>query len=114
LTFLDGRWREVQTFFVAEETVEALLGLAEAETGPALPALHIDLVHYAVAALDGAFIINRLYDAFKGQISRRQLLKLGQAWERRGWLTEPEDAASPRLVTGELVGLCDPPPPQEA
>jgi hypothetical protein len=114
LSFLGGRWREVQTFFVAEETVEALLGLAEAETGSALPTLHIDLVHYAVAELDGAFIINRLYDAFKGQISRRQLLKLGQAWERRGWLTEPEDAASPRFVTSELVGLCDPPPPQEA
>jgi hypothetical protein len=114
LTFLDGRWREVQTFFVAQGTVEALLGLAEAEPGPALPALHIDLVRYAVAKLDGAFIINRLYDAFKGQISRRQLLKLGQAWEQRGWLTEPEDAASPRFVTGELVGLCDPPPPQEA
>jgi hypothetical protein len=111
LSFLDGRWREVQTFFVAEGTVEALLGLSEEDASPVLPPLHIELVRHAVAELDGAFIINQLYDAFKGQISRRQIVKLAGQWEQRGWLTEPEHAAAPRLVTDELLSLCTPPSP---
>jgi DNA segregation ATPase FtsK/SpoIIIE-like protein len=111
LTFLDGRWREIQTFFVAQGTVEALLGLSEAEPDPILPALHVDLVRYAMGELDGAFIINRLYDAFQGQISKRKLTELAQHWEARGWLTEPEHRSDPRRPTEELLSLCTTPSP---
>jgi hypothetical protein len=115
LTFLDGRWREVQTFFVDEGTPEALTGLAEAKSDPVLPPLHVELVRYAVEELEGAFIINRLYGAFKGRISKRRLTQLAHHWELRGWLTEPtrddNGHKQGRLVTDELSSLCTPPPP---
>jgi S-DNA-T family DNA segregation ATPase FtsK/SpoIIIE len=115
LTFLDGRWREVQTFFVAEGTADAILGLAELDSELVLPPLHVDLVRHAVEHLDGAFIINRLYEAFQGEISKRKLTKLAQHWERRGWLTEPTRDRSGhkqgRLVSGELLLLCTTPYP---
>jgi DNA segregation ATPase FtsK/SpoIIIE-like protein len=115
LTFLDGRWREVQTFFVEEETVEALLGLTEKDAGTVLPPLHIELVRYAQAELDGAFIINRLYGAFQGKISKRKLTELAQHWEMRGWLTEPTRDESGhkqgRCVTEDLLSLCTTPSP---
>jgi len=55
--------------------------------------------------LDGAFTINRMYERFTDRISKRQLTALGQRWERRGWLTSPADAVSPRYVTDELSTL---------
>jgi hypothetical protein len=52
--------------------------------------------------MGGAFPIGRLYRAFKGQISHRQLIKLGQHWESRGWLTAPASATEARKVTEAL------------
>ena len=64
-----------------------------------------ELVRYAIENLEGAFTIGKLYTQFKGKISSRQLTKLGQRWEARGWLTTPTSAVDPRRVTGELVAL---------
>jgi hypothetical protein len=113
LTFLCGRWCEIQTFFVEEGLPESLTGLTEKDDGPALELLHVELVRHAVEELDGAFIINKLAPVFQGEISRRQLVKLGRAWESRGWLTKPAHATDSRKVTGELLSLCSLPSPRE-
>jgi hypothetical protein len=74
-----------------------------------LDGVEADLVRYAVECLDGAFIINQLYEVFKGEISRRQLVQLARRWENRGWLTEPQRNADGhklgRQVSPELVAL---------
>jgi DNA segregation ATPase FtsK/SpoIIIE-like protein len=105
LTFLDGRWQTVQTLRVEPEAAEALAGQVAAPQLPALDDVEADLVRYAVEHLDDAFIINHLYEVFGARISKRQLTKLGQQWEARGWLTPPASRSDPRRVTGELVGL---------
>lgn len=101
LTFVGGRWERVQTLRVDLEAV----GDMAAPVRPALSVIEAALVHYALDQLDGAFTINALYDAFKGDISKRALTALAQRWEHRGWLTEPAHAADPRRVTPDLLAL---------
>jgi hypothetical protein len=110
LTFLDGRWCEIQTFFVGEQT-DTVAQEASLDRAPSLPPLHVAMVTHALEELDGEFIINRLYEAFKGKISKYRLEGLAQQWEARGWLTKPEHRADPRRVTDELVSLCTAPAP---
>jgi hypothetical protein len=61
-----------------------------------------------VEELGGAFPIGRLYEAFRGAISHRQLVKLGQRWEGAGWLTAPPSATEARQVTDGLRERADP------
>jgi hypothetical protein len=105
LTFIDGRWQTVQTLRVEPGTAQAFVSRVSAPQLPALDDVEASLVRYAVERLDGAFIINHLYEAHKGRISKRQLTGLAQQWEARGWLTPPSSRSDPRRVTGELVGL---------
>jgi hypothetical protein len=105
LTFIDGRWQMVQTLRVEPETTQVLVSQLAAPRLPVLDDVEADLVRYAVERLDGAFIINQLYEVFSDRISKRQLTKLGQQWESRGWLTPPANRSDPRRVTDELVGL---------
>jgi hypothetical protein len=105
LTFLDGQWQTVQTLRVEPETAQVLVGQVAAPRLPALDGVEAGLVRYAVECLDGAFIINQLYEVFSDRISKRQLTKLGQQWESRGWLTPPASRSDPRRVTDEIVGL---------
>jgi hypothetical protein len=100
LTFTD-RWERVQTLHVELPDVAHVAPPPR----PALEEIERRLVRYAVEELDGAFTINALADAFAGDISRRQLLKLGKQWESRGWLTTPAHASDPRRVTDELLCL---------
>jgi hypothetical protein len=113
LSFIDGQWQTVQTLRVEPEVVQSLVGQLAAPQLPALDTVEAGLVRYAVEHLDGAFIINQLYEARKGDISKRQLAKLAQQWEIRGWLTPPADAVSPRCVTDELLALLPRPEHQE-
>jgi len=104
LAFLDGKWQTMQTLRVDAEAS----GLAERVSVPPTPALeplHAAMVRYALEDLGGAFIIGRLYEQFGAQISKRQLTRLGQRWEMRGWLTTPAHATDPRRVTDELAAL---------
>jgi hypothetical protein len=82
------------------------VGDVSAPPRPALGEIERRLVRYAVEELDGAFTINALADAFKGQVSKRALTALAQRWESRGWLTTPAHAADPRRVTDDLLSLC--------
>jgi len=102
LTNAGGTWRRVQCAFVPDD---ALGQWVNAPGGPILDDTERTLVRYALDELEGAFTINALADAFQGEVSRRQLLKLGRAWELRGWLTSPEDVTEARRVTDELAAL---------
>ncbi|MFL7807766.1 MAG: hypothetical protein AB8I80_04010, partial [Anaerolineae bacterium] len=105
LAFVGGQWQTVQTLRVEPETVQALAGRVTVPQLPALDGVEADLVRYALAELDGAFIINALDTAFHGTVSRRQIVKLARKWELRGWLTAPAHATDPRRVTPELASL---------
>jgi DNA segregation ATPase FtsK/SpoIIIE-like protein len=125
LMFVDGHWRRVQVLNVDPALIEVLPGTQESEPGPVLsevlpgtqesepgPVLsevETALVRYAIEELDGAFTVNRLYDALGDEISRRQINYRAKDWERRGWLTPPQrdESGHPigRQVTPELKNL---------
>jgi hypothetical protein len=99
-----GRWEKVQTL---RADVRFLRDLVQRSVVPrsALSEVEADLVLYALERMDGAFVINRLDEAFRGRISRRQIVSLAQRWEKRGWLTSPAHATDARRVTPELEAL---------
>jgi len=104
LTFTD-RWEQVQVLRVDAGDV----GEVATPEGEVLGEVEQGLVRYALEELGGAFVIGRLYEAFKGEVSKYELTRLAQRWERRGWLTEPARTAEGhkvgRRVTDELEGL---------
>jgi DNA segregation ATPase FtsK/SpoIIIE-like protein len=94
---------ELQGYFLTDEAVKAFTAnLADREYS-LLTALEQNLVRHAIDELDGQFTINALADAFQGNISKRKLTRLGQLWERRGWLTTPQHRSDPRRVTETLL-----------
>jgi hypothetical protein len=99
---LDGSLTELQGFYVPDEAVLSLTRHWIESGEPKLLPVERELVVYARQELDGAFPIRRLYQAFKGKISHRQLIKLGRRWENNGWLTQPASVVEPRLVTDQL------------
>jgi DNA segregation ATPase FtsK/SpoIIIE-like protein len=103
LTNAGGRWRRVQAAFVPDGALGEWVAVTV--RAPALSGVERALVIHALQELDGAFIINALYEAHKGEISKRRLTALAQRWELRGWLSSPASRSDPRRVTGELVGL---------
>ncbi|RLC94643.1 MAG: hypothetical protein DRI77_10815, partial [Chloroflexi bacterium] len=103
LTNAGGKWRKVQCGYIPDEETREWCNVAP--SGPALSAVERDLVCYAVEKLCGAFKIDPLYQAHKGTISRRRLLKLARGWEQRGWLSKPASVTDPRRVTDELAEL---------
>jgi len=98
----------LQGFFVPDEAILSLARRWRDGARPVLSALEQALVAYACRELDGAFPINRLYEQFKGRISRRQLVKLGRSWEHRGWLTPPPSPVEARQVTAALRSVACP------
>lgn len=106
LALVEGQSREpleLQGYYLADEAVKAFTAsLAERQYSP-LTDLEQELVCYAIEELDGAFPVDKLYEAFKGCISKRKVIALAQTWEQRGWLTTPEHRADARRITGELL-----------
>jgi hypothetical protein len=102
LTFVADRWRRVQ---ILRGDLGDLIDVGQQSSEPILGETEAALVRYALQELDGAFTIGRLYDAHAGEISKHALTKLGQRWERRGWLTTPEHATASRRVTPTLKAL---------
>jgi hypothetical protein len=101
-----GARQVVQAWRVERERLAQILEpIAGIPVGPALDPLEGEMVRHAVRELGGAFTIGKLYDAFRGQVSLHALKQLGRRWQARGWLTEPVDAISPRLVTPTLAQL---------
>lgn len=70
---------------------------------PALSPLEKALVDYAIHELDGAFHLEKLYEAFRERISRRRLSELAQQWASLELLSEDR----PRRVTMALQALAD-------
>jgi len=98
-----ANWQKVQTAFLQEGSEGEWVDVGQ--VGPVLSDVERALVSYALGELDGAFIVGKLYETFKGQISKRKLADLARTWERRGWLTEPAHATDPRRVMPELAEL---------
>jgi len=67
---------------------------------PALSPLERQLVSHAVQELGGFFRLEELYEAFEGELSRRELSRLARSWEQLGLLSE-----RPRRVTVALRAL---------
>jgi len=108
ITRLSGRpFQVMQGFYVSDEMIDSLV--AQWKDGAAVVAqlddLEAEMVAYAVQELDGAFTIGKMYEAFRGDISKRRLTDLARVWERRRWLTPPKDAVTPRRVTPRLLQL---------
>ncbi|MFN2156272.1 MAG: hypothetical protein ACK2UX_13630, partial [Anaerolineae bacterium] len=102
LARLDQALTPLQGFYVSDE---AILSLARGQVNgqaPVLTPIERALIAYALQELGGAFPIGRLYERFRGEISHRQLVKLGQRWESKGWLTPPPSATEARQVTPAL------------
>jgi hypothetical protein len=104
---LDASLVQLQGFYVSDEAVLALAGRWAGSQGAQLTPVERALVRYAQRELDGAFPVARLYEQFKGDISYRQLAKLGRQWEHKGWLSPPPSAIEARQVTGELQELAN-------
>ena len=102
LARLDQSLVQLQGFHVPDEAVLALTRQWVEGGTPQLSPVERRLVAHAIEELDGTFPIGRLYKTFKGEISHRQLVKLGQRWEGRGWLTSPPSVVEPRRVTDAL------------
>lgn len=105
LARLDGTMVELQGFHVPDEAILALVRRWAEQSGPTLSPVERALVVYAQEELGGLFPIKRIYDQFKGQISHRQLVKLGQRWEHNGWLLPQESVVDARRITEELIKI---------
>ncbi len=97
---LDESLVELQGFFVSDEDVSALT--QGKSLGPVLSPVEQEMVVYAQQELGGLFPIGKVYKQFKGNISHRQLVKLGRQWEHDGWLLAPQRATDARQVTSKL------------
>lgn len=116
LSYLGSQWRRVQVLRFDPSVIKAQMG-GKAAPAEILSETEAALVRYAIDELDGAFTVNRLYDALGDDISRRQIVKLSKDWEARGWLTPPQrdDSGHPigRQVTPALATLANAPLPWE-
>ena len=99
---LDESLIELQGFYVPDQQILALAHRWQRSEGPRLSPIERSLVLHAQQQLDGFFPIGKLYQRFKGQISHRKLVKLGQRWEQNGWLEPPASVVQGRRVTDEL------------
>lgn len=103
LSYLHGRWENIQTLYADPET--SLIAEQLAAQEKVFSELEKAMIVTAVTELKNAFSINGLYTRYKGQISKRRIAKLAQTWEQRQWLTRPSSVTSPRYVTPELLRL---------
>ena len=110
LIFLN-EWRTVQTLYVDRGIMASLVDTHVVAQRPTLADDETFLVRLATDEFDGAFPINQLYqhprncNGERARVSKYRISQLAQKWEKRGWLTEPPDAASPRQVTDTLVNM---------
>ncbi|HNS37007.1 MAG TPA: hypothetical protein PKM01_04435 [Anaerolineaceae bacterium] len=98
----EGRYQLFQAYRVTAEQ----LNLSQPVVLSPLSDVEQALVAYALEQLEGRFIINRLAQALEGQgVTHHQVQKIGEQFERRGWLTKPAHATDPRRITPELANL---------
>lgn len=106
LALVEGQGQEpaeLQGFYLGDEAMRAALSGLAGRQYSQLTDLECALVRHAVDELAGEFKIEGLYEAFRGQISKRKLTALARTWERRDWLTAPRHRADPRRVTDRLI-----------
>lgn len=110
LVRLEGRTVEVQTYWLDKARVIESAPLTP-HSIPAAPVTFSDeeraLAQYAIEHLDGEFVVNRLFEAFRDQIPHRRIIRLAQAWEHAGLLTPPPRVSAARRVTPRLRELVE-------
>jgi len=102
---LDRALVQLQGYHVPDQEVLDFCRQWAGGGGITLTRLECELVRYARQELDGHFPIQRLYRRFKGDISYRQLVKLGRRFERAGLLLPQASATEARRVSDELARL---------
>jgi hypothetical protein len=101
-------YHTLQGYWVDDAEIErAIQAWTPTKPPPLLSELHTKLIAYSLEQLDGAFVIDRLAQAFMGQIARDKLLILAQEWQAKGWLSPYKRGgpAKPRQVTPLLLTL---------
>jgi len=117
LVRLDGRVSEIQTYWL-DKTRIIEFASADAQAAPlqpndipqASPVLSNEeyaLAQYAIEHLEGDFVINRLFEAFRGQVTHNRIRRLAQAWEHAGLLTPPPNRSAARRVTPRLRDMVE-------
>jgi len=69
---------------------------------PAMSELELRIARYALANLEGKFVLRTLHQAFNNEISYEELRNLSVTWEARALLTQ----SKPRKLTPALIALC--------
>jgi energy-coupling factor transporter ATP-binding protein EcfA2 len=108
LARLDGEPQVMQGYYVDDamlQTMVAALGAVPPKAKPELDELEIRMVRYAVATLDGRFVINALAAQFGSEATHHRIQTLGKRLERRGLLAPPEGPNFGRRVTPELEAM---------
>jgi len=98
---------EMQAFWLPDDKLLQIVKQAStaSQSSPALTEGEVALVHYAVEHLGGAFVKNKLVQAFGGQLTDHALKTLAASWEACGWLTPSRKRGDPRRVTAHLAQL---------
>ncbi len=104
LVSFDGQVMEVQTFWVDKGRI---LESAQAKQDQILDPVQRRLALYARDALGSKFTSAALAEAFKGEVSQRQIEKLSKEWEQRGWLIPGPTRAHGKTLSEELLQLLD-------
>jgi hypothetical protein len=103
-----NEYHTLQGYWVDDAEVERAIEVwSPTKPLPLLSELHLKLIAYSLEQLDGAFVIDKLAQAFMGQLARDKLLILAQEWQAKGWLS-PYVRGGPtkaRQVTTLLLAL---------
>lgn len=108
LARLDGEPQVMQGYYVDDamlQTMVAALGAAPPKAKPELDELEIRMVRYAVATLDGRFVIGALVTQFGSETTHHRVRTIADRLQRRGLLLAPEAPNVGRRVTPELEAM---------
>jgi len=111
---VDSQFYELQTYHTPADLTQAIIKRAGGQH-PLLTEKEQALTSYAIEGLGGEFNLSRIYEWMgplsnpkqHGGISMRQLQRLGQDWEHRGWLASDGDPTTARTVTDTLRGALE-------
>lgn len=71
-------------------------------TSPSISELECRIVNYAATNLEGKFILRKLHQAFKEEVTYEELRALSDAWKKQNMLTH----STPRRLSSDLIAVC--------
>ena len=69
--------------------------------------IEMEMARFARDGYGGKFVVQTVFEAFKGRIAFHDLVALCQIWERKGWLTVPAFQGEARQLTPKLLDLIE-------